>query len=63
MPIANPEAMTLTMRQRVFIGVLGVLSVVLAALVVFYFTPAGETSKALPGQHLSPTVHDDRVRS
>jgi hypothetical protein len=60
MSIANPEAVTLTLRQRVFIGVLGVLSVVLAALVVFYSTTAAETSKALPGQHLSPTVHGDR---
>jgi hypothetical protein len=42
MSIASPEAETLTMKQRVFIGVLGVLSVVLAALVVFYFSPAGE---------------------
>ena len=60
MSIASPEAETLTMKQRVFIGVLGVLSVVLAALVVFYFSPAGETSEALPGQHLSPTVYEDR---
>jgi hypothetical protein len=60
MSIANPEAATLTMRQRVFIGVLGVLSVVLAALVVFYFTTAAEISEALPGQYLSPAVHGDR---
>jgi hypothetical protein len=60
MSIASPEAETLTMKQRVFIGVLGVLSVLLAALVVFYFSPAGETSEALPGQHLSPTVYEDR---
>jgi hypothetical protein len=59
MSIANPEAETLTMKQRVFIGVLGVLSVLLAALVVFYFSLAGETSEALPGQHLSPTVYED----
>jgi hypothetical protein len=56
MSIANPEVETLTMKQRVFIGVLGILSVLLAALVVFYCSPAGETSEALPGQHLSPTV-------
>jgi hypothetical protein len=60
MSIASPEAETLTMQQRVFIGVLGVLSVVLATLLVFYFIPAGETSEALPGQHRSPTVYEDR---
>jgi hypothetical protein len=60
MPFASPEAETLTMKQRIFIGVLGVLSVLLAALVVFYFSPAGETSEALPGQHLSPTVYEDQ---
>jgi hypothetical protein len=53
MSIASPEAETLTTKQRVFIGVLGILSVLLAALVVFYFKPAEETSEALPGQHLS----------
>jgi hypothetical protein len=57
MSIASPEAQILTMKQRVFIGFLGVLSVLLAALVVFCFSPAGETSEALPGQHLSPTVY------
>jgi hypothetical protein len=61
MSIASLEAETLTMKQRVFIGVLGVLSVVLAAVVVFYFSSAGETSKALPGQHLSPAVYEDRL--
>jgi hypothetical protein len=60
MSIANPQAETLTMKQRVFIGVLGVLSVVLATLVVFYFSPAGETSEALPGQHPSPRVYEPR---
>jgi hypothetical protein len=60
MSIASPEAETLTMKQRVFIGVLGVLSVLLAALVVFYFSPAEETSKAVPGQNLSPTMYADR---
>lgn len=35
MSIASPEAETLTMKQCVFLGVLGVLSVLLAALVVF----------------------------
>jgi hypothetical protein len=60
MSIASPEAETLTMKQRVFIGVLGILSVLLAALVVFYFSPAEETSEALPGRNLSPTVYEDR---
>jgi hypothetical protein len=53
MSMANLEAETLTMKQRIFIGVLGVLSVLLAALVVFYFSPAEETSEALPGRTLS----------
>jgi hypothetical protein len=60
MSIASPEAETLTLKQRVFIGALGLLSVVLAALVVFCFSPAGETSEVLPGQHLSPTVYEER---
>jgi len=58
MSTANPEAETLTMKQRVFIGVLGVLSILLAALVVFYFSPAEETSEALPGRNLSPTLYE-----
>lgn len=53
MSIASPEAETLTTKQRVFMGVFGILSVLLAALVVFYFTPAEETSEALPGQYIS----------
>jgi hypothetical protein len=60
MSIASPEAESLTMKQRIFIGVLGVLSVLLAALVVFYFSPAEETSEALPGRNLSPAVYADR---
>jgi hypothetical protein len=35
MSIANPDAETLTMKQRVFIGVLGILSVLLATVVLF----------------------------
>lgn len=60
MSIASPEADTLTVKQRVFIGVLVVVSVVLAALVVSYLSPAAETSEAVPG-HLSPAVYRDRV--
>ncbi len=56
MSIANPEAETLTMKQRIFVGVLGLLSVLLAALVLFYFSPAEETSEALPGRNLSPAL-------
>ena len=52
MSITSPQAETLTIKQRVFIGVLGLLSIVLAALVVFCFSSAGETSKASPGLHL-----------
>src|ERR1700722_13356879 len=63
MSIANPEAENLTMKQRIFIGVLGVLSVLLAALVVFYFSPAEETSEALPGLNLSPAVYELRLRT
>jgi hypothetical protein len=61
MSITSPKAETLTMKQRVFIGVLGLLSIVLAALVVFCFSSAGETSKASLGQHLSPAVYEDRL--
>jgi hypothetical protein len=63
MSIATPDAETLTMKQRVFIGALGVLSVLLAALVLFYFSPAEETSEAFRGQHLSPVVYEGSVRS
>jgi len=63
MSIANPEAATLTMKQRVFIGVLGVLSVLLATLVLFYFSPAEETSEVLLGQRLSPAMYEGSVRS
>jgi hypothetical protein len=63
MSIANSEAETLTMKQRVFIGILGVLSVLLATLVLFYFSPAEETSKALLGQHLSPAEYEGSVWS
>jgi hypothetical protein len=59
MSIANPELETLTMKQRVFIAVVGVLSVVLAALLVFYFSPAEGISQALPGRNLTPAVHED----
>ncbi len=58
MSIANPEAETLTMKQRIFIGILGVLSVLLAALVVFYFSPAEETGEALTGRNLSLAVYE-----
>ena len=57
MSIANPEAENLTMKQRIFIGVLGVLSVLLAALVVFCLSPTEETGGAFPGRNLSPTVY------
>lgn len=60
MSIASPEALVLTMKQRVFIGLLGVLSVLLAALVVFGFNPAGEISEALPAQHLLPPVYEEQ---
>lgn len=56
--MATPEAENLTMKQRIFIGVLGVLSVLLAALVVFYFSPTEETGEAFPGRNLSPAVYE-----
>jgi hypothetical protein len=58
MSMATPEAENLTMKQRIFIGVLGVLSVLLAALVVFYFSPTEETGEAFPGRNLSPAVYE-----
>jgi hypothetical protein len=63
MAIANPEAEALTMKQRVFIGALGALSILLATLVLFYFSPVEETSKALPGRHVSPAVCEGSVQS
>jgi hypothetical protein len=59
MSIASPVAETLTMKQRVFIGVVGALSILLAALLVFYFSPAEETSEALPVRNLSSAVYED----
>jgi hypothetical protein len=62
MSISNTQGET-TMKQRIFIGVLAVLSILLSALVLYYFSPGRATSEALPYQHLSPVVYEGSVRA
>ena len=63
MPISNGQAGTITMKQRIFIGALVVISVLLSALVLSCFSPARATSEALPCQHLSPGVYEGPVQA
>jgi hypothetical protein len=62
MSISNTQGET-TMKQRIFIGVLAVLSILLSALVLYYFSPGRATSEALPYHHLSPVVYEGSVRA
>jgi hypothetical protein len=59
----STQAESITTRQRVFIGALVVFSILLSALVLFYFSPAKATSEALLYQHLSPAVYEGSVQS
>jgi hypothetical protein len=63
MSTSNTEVETITMKQRIFIAALAVVSVLLSALVLFCFSPAKATSEALPCRHLSPAMYDGSVRS
>ena len=63
MSISNTQAETITMKQRIFIGVLVVLSILLSALVLYYFSPGRATSEALPCQHLSPVAYEGSVQA
>jgi hypothetical protein len=63
MSISNTQAEAITIKQRVFIGALVVFSVLLSALVLFFFSPARATSEALPCQHLSPAVYEGSVQA
>ena len=63
MSISNTQGETITMKQRIFIGVLAVLSILLSALVLYYFSPGRATSEALPYQHQSPVVYEGSVQA
>jgi|HubBroStandDraft_6_1064221.scaffolds.fasta_scaffold11238_7 hypothetical protein len=63
MSTSNPQIETITIKQRIFIAALAVVSVLLSALVLFCFSPAGETSEALPCGHVLPAVYHGSVRS
>lgn len=63
MSISNTQGETITMKQRIFIGVLVVLSILLSALVLYYFSPGRATGEALPYQHLSPVVYEGSVQA
>ena len=63
MSTSNTQEETIPIKQRIFIGVLLIFSVLLSALVLFCFSPARGTSEALPCQHLSPVMYDGSVRA
>jgi hypothetical protein len=63
MSMSNMQGEAITMKQRIFIGVLAVLSIFLSALVLYYFSPARAISEALPYQHLSPVVCEGSVQA
>jgi hypothetical protein len=60
---SNTQVETTTVKQRLFIAVLAVVSLLLSALVLFCFSPAKATSEALPCRHLSPAMYEGSVRS
>ena len=62
MSTSNPQVETITIKQRIFIAALAVVSVLVSALVLFCFSP-GETSEALPCGHVLPAVYQGLVRS
>lgn len=63
MSTSNTQVETTTVKQRIFIAVLAVVSVLLSALVLFCFSPAKARSEVLPFQHLSPAMYEGSVRS
>ena len=63
MSTSNTQTEALTIKQRVFIGALAVISVLLSALVLFCFSPAETTSEALPCPHLPRAVYEGSFRS
>ncbi len=63
MSISNTQAEAITIKQRVFIGALVVLSILLSALVLFCFSPTKEIGEALPCQHLSRAVYEGSVQA
>jgi hypothetical protein len=63
MATSTPQVETITIKQRIFIAALAVVSVLLSALVLFCFSPAGETSEALPCGHALPAAYQGSVRS
>ena len=63
MSTSTPQVGTITIKQRIFIAALAVVSVLLSALVLFCFSPGKATSEALPSGHLSPAVYQGSVRS
>jgi hypothetical protein len=63
MSTSNTQAEIITMKQRIFIGALLVLSILLSALVLYYFSPRRATSEAFPYQHLSPVVYQGSVQA
>jgi hypothetical protein len=60
---SNTQVETTTVKQRIFIAVLAVVSVLLSALVLFCFSPAKATSEVLPFQHLSLAMYEGSVQS
>jgi hypothetical protein len=60
---SNTQVETTTVKQRIFIAALAVVSVLLSALVLFCFSPAKATSEGLPCRHLSPAMYEGSVRS
>jgi hypothetical protein len=57
MSAPTPQVMAITIKQRIFIAALAVISVLLSALVLFCFSPAGETSEASPCRSVLPAVY------
>ena len=63
MSTSNTQVETTTIKQRIFIAALAVVSLLLSALALFCFSPAKATSEALPCQHLSAAMYEGSVRS
>jgi hypothetical protein len=57
MSAPTPQVKTITIKQRIFIAALVVIGVLLSALVLSCFSPAGETSEASPCWSVLPAVY------